>query len=454
MAEFNIERWRLSVLRVRLDLSPRTPRVAVSLTAFEDDRPRTLWTLDLDLGAFGVPLVGVPDRLGVPPELVHAVEDSFDADLPRETALWLRLTSPYGYLGAVPWEEALVPVLQRPVLRVPDRLPVAADFGPVWTAVVAVCADGGSDWAAPYIDLLLSALHHQVPGRLRVHVFADADTTARLEENPHDGMGAWWRLHDPRKRTRTATSTPWSDWIRSGLQGRAVRSLHVVTGAGFDGDEPMLLVSPDPGTSHLGPGLVPVDAVVRLTDSVGAATLSFGSPPDNPSDIATRMIADALGQGRAGPTLCSSLLHDRDGWALAGAHAYLADNDHVRPLPWHESMFLYVQPEQVRDRLAQDWPESPPTVTVSTGEQLLLPGAPPVATPDGWAEAEEAAEGPQRWVAATHRYLESQWAQLAKSARTGREPSDAPESLGVAYDRGAAEALIELEAKLRESREA
>lgn len=462
MAEAIIRKWRLAVLRVELDLSSREPRVVTTLVGYPVGIPATLWSESFPAQAFGIPVHGPPGQLQVPDRLMWRVAASLREDLPDETALWLRLVPPYGYLGGAPWEEVLVPHVNRPVLRVPDRFPVAADFGDAWTAAIAIHARPDNTWAASYIRDLTNALRDHVGGTLAVHVFADADTRMGLLD-PGDPIEPWVHLHDPstarealrsREAGRTAltssslTTRPpigraWSDWIAAGLAGRAVRSLHVVTDAAFDGDEPMLVVSADPNQSS--PlkecSYVAVDGLLRLTASLGATTLSMGSPPDNLSDVATRMIVDHVGQGRPGPTIYSSIKADPHADAIASMHAYLADRTGDRELPWHRSLFAYVQPENVRDSLLEGWPEISERSTVSGDEVLPSIKLPTKYRPAAAASAYEQLEDVPAWVAASHAYLGSEYAKLARSA----DPI-AKSVVRNAYDRGAAEALDKLRA--------
>src|SRR6185437_2292159 len=129
MAQRMIEDWQLAVLKVRLDLSERTPAVATELVGYPGGgSARTMFSLRHPLGAYG--LVGTDlSKLQVPDDLQDAVAKALLTDLEGEAALWLRLVPPYGYLGAVPWEVALVERTNLPVLRVPDRMPGARDLG-------------------------------------------------------------------------------------------------------------------------------------------------------------------------------------------------------------------------------------------------------------------------------------------------------------------------------------
>lgn len=459
MAEYHIRNWRLCVLRVRLDLSQTNPVVVVTLVSFEDEEPRGLWQQRYDPRDFGIPPDGAPTTLRLPPALGELVASSFWTNLSRETALWLRLMPPYGYLGAAPWESELIPLIDRPLLRVPDRMPAAADFGTRWTAVVALAARPGSNWAPEYVIGFLDQLRSQVGDLLDVHVFADALTAAGVADlrAPED----WWHLHDPHTVPRPGTARParWSDWIRTGLEGHAVRALHVVTDAVFDGELPMLLVPADPmDPDPARAGYVQIESALRLADTIGAATLSFGSPPDNISDAATRMLADDLGQRRPGPTLYSSIADDPIGSALASTHAYLADPQTNR-LPVSQSQFLYAQPEHVVASLVNAWPTAGRAIT-SRGDEVLpsMPAAPPMpgrpdvrmsppqpsalptAVPDG---VELEPEDPltrevPAWVAAGYGFLKAAYHRASLDQQAG--------AVDAAYVQGVTEAIDDLHA--------
>jgi hypothetical protein len=467
MAELLIEQWRLAVLRVRLDLSARESMVATELVGYPQGRRELIWERSYPCEGFGLAYTTrPPTRLSVPDELREDVRRSLLEDFGGEAALWLRLVPPYGYLGAVPWEEALVPVINRPLLRVPDRLPVAADPGQAWTVAIAVNATPGSRWAAPYLVDLLTALRNRVQVPVDVHVFADAETHSELAADLGDAV----HLHDPavaeranrersaravgqfraeRRGLRTAAPPPssgvvWADWIATGLAGQAVRALHVVSDAVFDVDRPLLAISPDPGkpTDRRYCAWVSPDNIRLVADAIGAAALSFGSPPLNPSDVATRMIADEVGLQRQGPTLYSSIRLDPHGEALARAHAYLANPPGSEPIPQHPSLFAYLQPEHIRASLRDPWPTR--TEPDERGLQPpRAPGGPPALAP---AAAEEVtaiystADWVPTWVAATERYIDTKVADLAQ---TEPEPGAASPTKH-AYNAGTEAALAEL----------
>lgn len=452
MAEYLIETWRLSVLRVRLEVALEQPSVHSDLTVYEGDAPRRLWTRVDALEAFGLARDGVaPSRLTVPPALGEAVADGLNRRLERKAALWLRLVPPYGYLGGVPWERALVAATDLPVLRVPDRLPVATDAGRSWTVALVVNAVEDPAWSAGHALRLAAVLRDRMSAE--VDLFADADT-ARLVHAAGGGPPGWLRVHDPaaaaparaRRRAAPRGRTRWADWIVEGLGRRAVRAFHAVSPAVFDGEQPLMALPPDPGA----PGgwdhcvFVTAEDVQRLADRVGAGLISFGSPPGNRSDTATRVMADALGQRRPGPTIYCDAGDDPDGEALAWAHAFAADATGETPVPRTPSLFAYLQPEHVQANLAHSWPEAaaagPPTSPVA--EEAPLPAAPAagaLASPDARASILRtfaAEDHVPTWVAASERFVDRAVADLVT-----RGPAP---GAGGAYDAGSAQALADL----------
>lgn len=457
MAQQLIEQWHLAVLRVELDLSETEPAVVTELVSYTQDAPRSVWVRRHLLEAFGLGTeTGPPGQLHVPDDLVSQIGTSlYDSDLRGETSLWLRLVPPYGYLGAVPWESALLSVTDVPLLRVPDRLPRAVDPGRRWTVAIGISAYAGSSWSGQYVSDLSQAILNSTD--CEIDVFADAGTVEQLRRlNVVESQ--WLHIHQPAEagaasRSRFSRMVPrfavqqmqpgriWADWIATGLNGRAVRALHVVLDSTWDFDRAVLALCTDPDQPS-DPGnctFVSAEDVAQLGDDLGGATLSFGAPPDVTSEMAMRVLVDALGQQRPGATIFSSITGDPAGAALAAAHAFLAGEE--RPIPRHPSMFAYLQPEQVRSALVTDWPEprSPDEPDPLPG-RVLPTGFDPVVQPeldDYYAHAETV----PAWVAASERYIGSQLAHLSQPLTT---PESVPNKQ--AYDQGATQALAEIQA--------
>jgi hypothetical protein len=461
MAELLIRKWRLTVLRVRLEFE-RVPMVSTELLGYPDGTARTVWTGRYPIGSFGLTEGRTPPTtLTVPDELAVGVARELRERLPGNAALWLRLVPPYGQLGAVPWEPALAGT-GVPLVRVPDRLPAAVDPGRTFTLAIVISARTGTGWTAPYVRTLLAGLR-QRGWPLDVHVFADAGTLAQLA-NLTWGE-SWQHLHQPAdayrvsqarsergvtqfRRNRLTTSVSpgavpgrvWADWIVNGLGGRAARAVHVVTDAAWNGDRPVLAVSPDPGVGYDLTDCVFVDAdqVRTLSDRLGAATLSFGSPPDNPADLATRMIADSLGRQRNGPTLYSSIAADPYGAGLVGAYAYLVERD--AEIPQDPSLFAYLQPEHVLGSLDQPWPDDlgrRPTPAGAAADPGPDPVPQPPPVPDELGEYYSSLPEVPTWVASAERFVEGTRAGLTGAPREGFEVKSS-------YDSGTTAALAEI----------
>lgn len=456
MAARIIEQWQLAVLKVQLDLSERTPAVATDLVAYPTGVAQTMWSQRYGLDAFGLE-VDHPAVLTMPTELRDAVAQTLLTDLNSEAALWLRLVPPYGYLGAVPWEGALIPATGLPLLRVPDRLPAASDLGRKWRAVIAISAPPHSDWAAPYVRSLVNGWQNRVRADVEVDIFADAGTAEALQAGA--AFDSQIRVHDPADAARASgdaqpsrsagvvgsvspvSGQVWADWITAGLAGQAVRALHVVLDGVFDGDRPMLAVAPDPQEpSRVSScAFVSPDAVLAIADRIGSAALSFGSPPENPTDLAVRMIADELGQLRPGATIYSSLADDPQGRALAAAHAFVVDRTGQTPIPRDRSLFAYLQPEHVEASLTGAWPDAaqPQTDEAVPPDLLHVSGpASSAALESFYADSDSVPS----WVASWDRYLSKQTAGLAQEASSPEPTAD----VKGAYNKGAADALGEL----------
>lgn len=465
-----IRRWKLAVLRVSLDPSGRAPVVRSRLDGFADDHEVSYWDRSDPLSEFGLSLSGdTPTAVRVARDLERAVEQSMRTELPSESALWLRLEPPYGYLGAAPWE-ALADQIHVPVLRVPARLPVAATLGDTWRVTMVVSTPGRARWGARHVRAFARALAESAEmgeiERFEIDVFSNSAVYRQLIDDvdkvPHV------RIHDPsafvhRPRTRPRPNRVsgtrridsdddpralWSEWITDRLGSRASSALHVAALGVASVDRSMLEMSVGPALPQPEHGAATADAndLWSLADAIGASLVSIAAPEQERRDVGARMVADRLGQLRPGPTIFSSIALDPDCRALARIHSFLA-MQRENELPNDPSWFGYIQPESIQHTLTQPL-LARHTNQVAPPPSLLrgLPGDTPPAD-EPYAPTAPLSESllseseVPRWVASSSRFIETRQADLSTAIVRGGRSADA----GSAYERGASKALADIQ---------
>lgn len=456
MADQIMWKWKLAALHVALDLSERTPQVRSRLAGFIDGQEQTFWERTDRLEDFGLDVsADVQGRLRMPSALSRAVEDTMGAELRAESALWLRLEPPYGYLGAAPWEQ-LGERIRIPVIRVPDHLPVSVRLGRMHRIAVIVTQPPRARWGAAHARALAQALDERIPG-VAIELFPDASVAVLLRD---ERLPASVTLHDPAHAPTTAVritrgprSVPglrslesdedprllWMEWITGELADRAVSAVHVAAVGIASAERSMLAVAGRPGPDAVDlRGSVDADDLWFLADMLGASTVSVASPEPRRVDVGARMVADRLGQLRPGPTLFSSIRQDPDATALADIHSFLASREE-RQLPSDPSWFGYLQPEAIVDAL--DAPTAEPDQAGAEAPLLraiLLPGVPaasasrmppplpPPSTslpePAGSGSYEELVEVP-RWAASASRFIETRQAEMISRASSEETPA-------------------------------
>ncbi|MFF2276187.1 hypothetical protein [Agromyces sp. NPDC058126] len=461
-----IRRWRLAVLRVRLDLSASAPTVESRLDGYAGESDVTYWTRTDPLGDFG-PKVSptIPDRVVLPQALVEAVRSTMAEELKHETILWLRLQPPYGYLGAVPWEN-LSELIDIPVLRVPDHLPLPASLGRTWRVAMVVNAPRQALWGAKHVQEFTAALRSAFRHRdVTIDVFPDVRTHEQLMNGRKD-QDDIVRIHDPnrahlsheravssrrrRPETRAASGMRpfepndprllWAEWIVDSLSGVAVRALHVAAPGIAGVDRAVLAIAADPALPMRGSLFEAVDSndLWKLADVLGASLVSIAAPESRGIDVAARMVADSLGQLRPGPTLFSSLRRDPGSRALARAHAFFADPSAAQDFPSHPSWFGYVQPESVREVVG-----TPPLDQTGQQARETLAEAALSESPDAGllARTFESVDEVPTWVASSSRFVETKFADLRNLSAPTREIASSR-----AYESGASSALADIQA--------
>ncbi len=414
----------------------------------------------LDSHDLGMPARLTPDwqpSRQLPSPMVGALAQAIDRiELARGLPLWLHLVKPYGFLGAVDWEAALVPSLDRPLLRLPDFLERPRENRAVLD-VALVCSEPVSEPrlnpAAVVDTIARAALAGSQRPHTTVHVFCDEKHVdairARCAGEPriavHDPEGA--RVHGVQKRGGVGGSellelrSPWLLWMRDSMKGRALDAVHFV-GHGFIADQkPAIALAESPLSNHdrRDARYVGVGELAAFLMQTGAWSAVFSSPEHNYSEAGLRLLADTLAQTRPGPVLYQRL-HPDSGQDLEELYRFLYAPG-ASPVPRQREWFAYCQPAIVMGQETKPadtpWLEgsavdlnaalfsySPaPALTAAAFTPLrrrtrragaAQPSDPAAAAPSPPPELPS-------WVSAAQRYVEQATQQLQRDVRRSDE---------------------------------
>jgi hypothetical protein len=281
--------------------------------------------------------------------------------------VWLHLVKPYGYLGALPWEQILVPALSRPVLRLPDFLEPPRENRNVLD-VALCCSTPMASAAIPteevVEEVVRSVFSASVRPRTTLHVFADQvyyqALSARFAGDPsvavHDPGGAaeyGEQIRQSEISEKGRVVSPWLRWIRDAMKGRSLDCVHFICHGYLAGDRPALAFTESPLVNYDDneARYVGVAELASFLTQSGAWGAAFSSPAENYSEVGLRLFADTLAQTRPGPVLFHLLDYRWSSWAgwdspLAYAYVLLFGSTPGDP-PLIPEIFTYCQPALV-----------------------------------------------------------------------------------------------------------
>jgi hypothetical protein len=365
MAELIRSRYRLPTLR----LSFRPSRSA-NLVRFECNRgDDTLARIDVPASE-----IGIETRLSVrayhsarfrlPEDTLRTIRKTLREIRTDDEPIWL-LVDQNGYLAVVPWEHLLQPVLEAPLLRIPNFLADPTFLsGPLRLAVCLSSSTAKTPFDVPsYAATLVRAVQAGVTQGTDLHVFADADvfgpisatlpaSTDRHRLQVHDPKGAErFGIGDVDRSLSDAADqlkSPWLLWMKSELTD-GVDGVHFVCPGYFQRDRGALALARSPlrnvdrewahfvGPEELG-------AFLRLTC---AWSVMFSPPYENVWSIGTRVVAGNL----AWQQPKAILVHDIQPTSsaevdLSSAYRFLFSDDYAPP-PALPSVMMYVHPKRV-----------------------------------------------------------------------------------------------------------
>ncbi len=418
----------------------------VSLTR---QRRETSVRMELEMNKGGVPSVlldhtlsasemGLPRNLEarqfpyfqLPPSLTDEIARLIGKlDLEPSHPLWLHLVSPYGYLGVVPWEQLLVPVLNRPLLRLPDFLEPQRERKSVLD-VALLCSVPISEpsFHPPTVvrEMSASILAASPRPQTTVHVFADKEYFDEIS----NGLASESRIvvHNPDEAERYGIATtsatvpedaiavtcPWLRWISAAMRGRSLDTVHFLCHGYLANEQPALSVAESPisNRDRWMAHVLSVREVVAFLNQTGAWSVAFSAPPNNYSESGLRLFADTFAQTRPGPVLYHDASADFTLDGLRAAYQFLYAPEPSEPPP-RAPMFIYCQPALVdtqRPVVRQ--------MQSSRLESVLSQNADIFAEPDtsdagrrkraaSVARGEAEVSDVPNWVAAAQRYVEN-----------------------------------------------
>lgn len=416
--------YDLTTLVISFDLSRRRSLVRCALERDASGTRAPLLDYVLDPAE-----VGVPDRLdrskcmfegypfAMPAYVLDALRAALDAHMLPDEALWLYLKNPAGYLAFVPWEQLLVPALQRPVLRLPDFLVdparAAGEINIVLCSSQPISEEAfmSGDYMARMTRMILD----QATRPTNVHLFTDSGLRNDLANvlAYHGVTDSRVMLHDPQgaapyaipdRSSRITDPTgqltsPWLLWMRSALTGRSVDLVHFIAHGYLSGDSAALSVAESPleNLDRQLPRFIGPNELAAFLAQTGAWGCAFTSPLRNYSEMAHRLLATTLANLRPGPTLHHEMRLDRDLNALTAAYRlFLAEHPTLPPTA--PSLMIYSHPA----RVAVPRPEGAAATYDPNNEEL--------ATPDETnrfvEELYTPADAVPGWVSAAMRYID------------------------------------------------
>lgn len=406
-------------------------------------------------------------------ELTEVTQDQMPPGVP----LWLHLVKPYGFLGALDWEAALVPALGRPLLRLPDFLEPPRENREVLD-VALCCSEPVSEPQLDSPTLLANIAQAVLAGsrrpRTSIHLFADQMHFDALRQRFANEPRV--AVHDPETARRHGTQqrgtgdtrklpaepsslrNPWLLWMRDSMRGRSLDAVHFVV-HGFLADErPALALAESPlsNRDRRDARYVGASELASFLTQTGAWSTVFSSPPANYADGGLRLLADTLAQSRPGPLLYHAMQPGQP-WQplqdLQALYGFLYAPE-PEPVPPQAHWFAYCQPAIVQGHVPRQAARRGLPV-LDANARLFTSGAvsyrsqgtshlPPKVSDSGTSpkhpasDAADAAEGPAEapsWVSAAQRYVEQVNLNLQRSSQSLATPSATREAVAAEAER-------------------
>lgn len=424
--------YDLTTLVISFELTGRSSQVRCALERDEAGTRTPLLDYRLDPTE-----VAVPERLDrsrclfegypftMPGYVLDALRTALDDCLLPDEALWLYLKSPAGYLAFVPWEQLLVPALQRPVLRLPDYLVDPARAAGEINIVLCSSQPISEEafMASAYMARITRMILDQAARPTNVHLFTDSGLLSDLANHLgyYGASDSRVMLHDPQSAAPYAIpdrssritdptgqlTSPWLLWMRSVLAGRSIDLVHFVAHGYLSGDSAALSVAESPleNLDRKLPRFIGPSELAAFLAQTGAWGCALTSPLRNYSEMAHRLFTTALANLRPGPTMQHEMRLDADLNALTAAYRLFLAEQPTLP-PTAPSLILYTHPARVA------------TPQLEGAAATYNPDLAALAEPDETNRFVEELYTPEEevpgWVAAAMRYIDQRTLAVAQ----------------------------------------
>jgi hypothetical protein len=313
--------YGLQVLRVTLASADSKPLALFTLTLADGSEAAVLTASMQELGFDEQHLDQLPYTYMVPPHIVSALRYCLADGGAVLRPLWLRLSAPLGWLGAVPWEELLQPALGIPMLRLPHqaicpRIP-ASDID----TLVCFSAPIEEKQIAERFDAFIDEVPVDLAMTTHFHLFADHlvyPKVMELKTKYQDSMRIdVYPLPSP-SASQDACINPWVAWIREAMGAGSVDVVHFLCHCTLQQHQGVLALaaSPHPTAASGSACLLTASDLVELVDYLGAWCVAFTSSPAERSAAGMRLLQTDIALRRPGPVL----VHDMN---VAGSRAGL-----------------------------------------------------------------------------------------------------------------------------------
>ncbi|SFI58173.1 hypothetical protein [Planctomicrobium piriforme] len=424
---------KLLVLRITLELGIRAP-ISLTLQVPRGDKLELIgsWSYRLqDFGFQDEQFEAVSSPRKVPSQFVNDLKAKLATleNIGSAVPLWLQFAAPSGSLPLIAWEAQLVPVLDRPVVRLSAlQGPPPAEFEE--TLEVALCSSVPlSKTSFPVVEYLekLIEVFKEVRRRTTIHVFSDLKTHQALDPKtlpdnvrlhlPQEAATYAVPARDPSIASDDAIDNPWLRWVSNATGEQPLDVVCFVNHGYLSGDHGAIAFAQSPvmNEDRGWARFIGAPQLSRFMTNTGAWCLILGSPHGNYSTAGSRMLLEEVSQRLPGHALLHDLALDQDCDGLTAACQSLFGTPRFENPPRHPSLTMYATPAKRMETETLYLPAGFESLHTDDLWEIANVIQQPAAAGPSLRDVVQQAESP-RWVVAAERYLNTCRQESKRSA--------------------------------------